>query len=96
MLLGIEAIRACARYGNDYAMDARAWLADVALMPIDDEVLDRAATVGPPGLRALDALHLATALTIRDEVGSFFTYDDRLAEAARDQGFAVCHPGEPV
>lgn len=93
VLLGVEAIRACARYGADYASDARAWLMDVALMPIDDEVLDCAAAVGSPTLRALDALHLATALTIKDEIGSFFTYDDRLAEAALDQGFTVLHLG---
>jgi len=96
MLLGVEATRACARYGTDYAADARAWLEDVALMPIDDKVLDWAATVGPPTLKALDALHLATALTIKDDIGSFFTYDDRLAEAALDQGFTVLHPGYPA
>ena len=93
MLLGVEAIRACARYGSDYAADARAWLMDIALMPIDDEVLDCAATVGSPALRALDALHLATALTIREEVGSFFTYDARLAEVALAHGFTVLQPG---
>jgi uncharacterized protein len=96
MLLGVEATRACARYGTEYAVDARAWLEDVVLMPIDDEVLDLATTVGPSGLRALDALHLATALTIKNEIGSFFTYDDRLAEAAVEQGFAVLRPGSPV
>lgn len=89
MLLGVEAIRACARYGTGYAADARAWLMGMALIPIDDEVLDRAATIGTPPLRALDALHLATACTIREEIGSFFTYDDRLADAATDHGFAV-------
>ena len=89
MLLGVEAIRACARYGPEYAADARVWLMHMALMPIDDEVLDRASTIGAPALRALDALHLATAHTIREEIGSFFTYDDRLADAATDHGFAV-------
>lgn len=95
MLLGVEAIRACVRYGTGYAADARAWLGDVALVPIDDEVMDRAATLGPSGLRTLDALHLATALTIRDEIGAFFTYDQRLAEAAADHGLPIFHPGEP-
>jgi predicted nucleic acid-binding protein len=93
-LLGVEAIRACARYGPEYAADARAWLEGVALVPIDDEVLDRAAAVGPLALRALDALHLATALTIKDELGSFFTYDERLAEAALGHGFTVLRPGD--
>ncbi len=89
MLLGVEAIRACARYGPDYAADARAWLMDMALMPIDDEVLDLASSVGPSKLRALDALHLATAVAIEEDIGSFFTYDDRLADAAADHGFPV-------
>lgn len=96
MLLGVEAIRACARYGTDYAADARAWLSDLVLMPIDDEVLERASTVGAPNLRALDAIHLATALSIQSEIGSFFTYDDRLAAAAAAHGFAVLGPGSPV
>lgn len=92
VLLGVEAIRACTRYGDEYAADARAWLMDLALMPIDDEVLDLAATVGTPALRALDGLHLATALAIRNEIGSFITYDDRLAGAAIEHGFAVFPP----
>ncbi len=37
-----------------------------------------------PTLRSLDALHLATALSVRDEIGVFVTYDQRLAEAAAD------------
>lgn len=93
MLLGVEAIRACARYGPGYAADARAWLGDVALVPIDDEVLDCAATLGPPGMRALDALHLATALTIEDEIGALVTYDQRLAETAASHGLPVLCPG---
>lgn len=93
MLLGVEAIRTCARYGTDYATDARAWLEDVALVPLDDEVLDRATTLSPPGLKALDALHLATALTIEDEIGAFFTYDRRLGEAAADHGLPVLYLG---
>jgi len=95
MLLGVEAVRACARYGTAYAADARAWLTDVALMPIDGEVLDCASTLGSPGLRALDALHLATALSIEDEIGSFFTYDQRLADAAAASGLAVYRPEPP-
>lgn len=91
-LLGVEAIRACQRYGEGYAEDARSFIVDVALLPLDDAVLDEAASLGPTRLRSLDALHLATALSIRDEIGAFFTYDDRLAEAAADRGLAVARP----
>jgi predicted nucleic acid-binding protein len=91
-LLGVEAIRACERYGEEYAEDARSFIVDVALLPLDDAVLEEAAAIGPTGLRSLDALHLATALSIKDEVGAFFTYDERLAEAAANHGLAVARP----
>lgn len=91
-LLGVEAIRACGRYGKDYAADARSFLLDVALLPLDDAILAEAASVKPPALRSLDALHLATALSIRDELGAFFTYDQNLAKAATERGLPVRSP----
>jgi predicted nucleic acid-binding protein len=90
-LLGLEAIRACARYGDEYAQDARAWLEGMALLPLSDAVLDQA-TLAPPGLRSLDALHLATALSVREEIGVFVTYDERLGEAAKEHGLGVVQP----
>jgi hypothetical protein len=70
-LFGVEAIRARMRYGPRYASDAHAFLLDVALVPLDDSVLAKAASLEPVGLRSLDSLHLATALSIRDELGAF-------------------------
>jgi predicted nucleic acid-binding protein len=93
MLLGVEAVRACARYGREYAEDARAWLEGVSLLPLDDEVLDVATSLSPSTLRTLDGLHLATAITVRAEIGAFFTYDQRLAQAATDHGLPVVAPG---
>jgi predicted nucleic acid-binding protein len=91
-LLGVEAIRACARYEGEYAARARAFLEGVALLPLDDAVLDEAAAIGPAELRSLDALHLATALSVRDEIGLFVTYDERLGTAAADRGLSVSRP----
>jgi predicted nucleic acid-binding protein len=91
-LLGVEAIRACERYGREYAQGARSFLADVALLPLDDAVLDKAASIDPATLRSLDALHLATALSIREEIGVFITYDQRLGGAAAEQGLPVSRP----
>jgi len=91
-LLGVEAIRACGRYGEPYAAEARLFLADVALLPLDDAVLDKAASIAPTALRSLDALHLATALSIRDDVGAFVSYDDRLCDAAAGRGLPVSRP----
>ena len=91
-LLAVESLRACARYGAAYAREARVWLEGVALLAMDDQVLDEAASLEPATLRSLDALHLATALSIRDDLGAFFTYDKRLAEAAEAHGLLVTSP----
>ena len=45
-----------------------------------------------PTLRSLDAIHLATALAIDDEV-EFITYDEGLASAAREHRLRVVQPG---
>jgi predicted nucleic acid-binding protein len=60
---------------------------------MDDALLLAAARLEPPGLRPLDAIHLATALSIRGRVGVLFCYDARLADAAQSAGFVVARPG---
>lgn len=91
-LLGVEAVRACGRYGQVYAAEASAFLADVSLLPLSDAILAEAASVGPRSLRSLDALHLASALSVRDDLGAFFTYDVNLAEVSADLGLPVLAP----
>lgn len=91
-LLAVESIRACARRSSEDALEARRWLEGISLLPLDDLVLDIARELEPTRLRSLDALHLATALSIRDEIGLFVSYDERLAEAAHDQGLTVAQP----
>lgn len=51
-----------------------------------------AATIGPPTLRTLDAIHLASAAALGDDLEAFVTYDRRLAEAARALGMPVASP----
>ncbi len=67
-------------------------LGRVTLLTIEDRALHRAAELEPPSLRTIDALHLATALTLRAPEG-FVTYDRRLADAARMAGLVVFSPG---
>jgi predicted nucleic acid-binding protein len=67
-------------------------LEGVSLLPLDDPILDRATELEPAELRSLDALHLATALSIRDEIGVFVTYDERLGDVAEAQGLTVSRP----
>jgi predicted nucleic acid-binding protein len=63
------------------------------LLALDAEVREEAARLGSPQVRALDAIHLATALAIGDDDLEFITYDDRQAAAARELGLTVVQPG---
>lgn len=67
-------------------------LGALGLMALDDKVVAAAGSVLPSTLRTLDAIHLATALTIPG-LEALVTYDDRLGEAARASGIAVVQPG---
>lgn len=91
-LLGVEAVRACRRIGEELATAAEAGLADIALVPVDEQVLALARRLDPAQLRSLDALHLATALSIGHDLGAVFSYDDRLAAAAGAAGVLVLAP----
>jgi predicted nucleic acid-binding protein len=44
-------------------------------------------------LRSLDAIHLATALSINEPGLEVITYDGRFAEAALASGLRVIQPG---
>jgi predicted nucleic acid-binding protein len=93
-LARVEVVRALARVaaGPAARQRAAAVLARVGLVAIDDAVLEVAARLRPPTLRSLDAVHLATALSVGDELGAFVTYDDRLAAAAGRARLRVLSP----
>jgi predicted nucleic acid-binding protein len=55
-------------------------------------VLARACGARPQGLSTLDAIHLASAMTIKQDLTAFVSYDDRLVAAARDAGLPVESP----
>lgn len=67
-------------------------IAGLGLITLDDKVVVAAGQVSPPTVRTLDAIHVATALTIPG-LEALVTYDDRLSEAARGSGIAVVQPG---
>ena len=84
--LGLED-RGIAKYRADVleAVDA------FGLVALDSIVLERALEPFPTGLGFLDAIHLASALLIRDDLDGlvFATHDDELGTAARATGFLV-------
>ena len=69
----------------------RALLASLSIVAVTENVLDTAATLVSVQVRALDAIHLASALEIGAD--TMIVYDRRLADAARAAGLAVLAPG---
>jgi predicted nucleic acid-binding protein len=92
-LAGVEVVRACRRINPGALPDARALLAGLDLIPLAGAVIAEAADVGETTLRSLDAIHLASALSIRDDLSAFIAYDHRLSEAASAAGLQLLAPG---
>jgi len=91
-LLRTESLRAVRQLGGDVLSTIREGLRRVDLVAIDDRILDAAGTLEPRVLRTLDAIHLATALAVGDDLESVVTYDERMAEGARLLGLPTAAP----
>lgn len=70
---------------------ARGVLAEVSLASLSRELLERAAELTSRRVRSLDAVQLATALTV--EADELVAYDRRLLDAATAAGLTVASPG---
>jgi len=93
VLARVEVMRAAATVEDrSVIQQARTVLAGVNLILPDDRILSAAITCNPPELRSLDAIHLATALSLGHRVAGMFVYDRRLADAARHHGLTVWAP----
>jgi uncharacterized protein len=87
----VETVRNCDRMGT-YPNLMSQLLRDYDEFEITTEIRDRAANL-PGRLKALDAIHVATAETLGDELISFVTYDRTMATVARSRGLPVASPG---
>lgn len=81
-----------ARFGAVARRRAREVLARVAMVDIDRRILTAAAAIDPATVRTLDAIHLATALALREDVVALVTYDRRLAMASERADLQVLTP----
>lgn len=88
----IEVERVARRIGGGAIRRARTVLSRIALVDLDDEVVETAAALKPPTLRTLDAIHLGTALSLRSDLGAVCAYDARLAGAAAAEAIEVFSP----
>lgn len=87
-----EAMRAVRHLGPEALATVRDGLRRIDLVGIDDRILDAAGILEPRIVRTLDAIHLATALAIGDDLDAVVTYDDRMADAAKLLGLRVARP----
>ena len=87
-----ELVRAVRRAAPDRVVQARAVLDAVTLLEVSTAIFEEAGRLDPVIVRSLDAVHLAAALSLGDDLDAIVTYDDRLAEAARANGVAVAAP----
>jgi predicted nucleic acid-binding protein len=90
-----EVMIAARRAGRSTARAERV-LDGIAFIPIDDGILREAAALGPKDLRTLDAIHVATALSLRPDVVTMITYDVRQALVASALGLVVAKPGSTL
>ena len=88
-LAKVEVVRAVRAHGSAAATRARQLLRRLDLVQLDDELLDSAATLNGDVLRSLDAIHLAAAQALGDELAAIVTYDERIAAAAERLGLVV-------
>jgi predicted nucleic acid-binding protein len=90
----VELMRVVARYGESgLAERARFLLDGLDIIPLTEPVIALAETIGPPTLRSLDAIHLAAATRIKQDLTVFVTYDHRLLDGCRQIGLATATPG---
>lgn len=93
-IVDVEVRRAVARSSTAQAEErVERVLERIVKLELDATLAASAGWLRPPGLRTLDAIHLAAALTLGPQLDALVTYDRRLAEAADTAGIKVAAPG---
>lgn len=91
-LARVELVRAVRRAAPDRLVRSREVLDAITLLDVTSQLFDEASRIDPPALRTLDAVHLAVALDLGDDLESIVTYDERLREAAAGNGVPTTSP----
>jgi predicted nucleic acid-binding protein len=85
---------------REFMMLAQELMGGIAAIPVEDELLGpddmlgQAERITPYSVATLDAIHLGTAVWLaeHDLLDTLMTYDNRLAEGARENGLTVLAP----
>lgn len=92
-LASVEVLRAVRGRTDEVRTNARAVLSTIDFIEVDLALFGSAIELDPSILRTLDAIHVAAALLVGDELDDVITYDARMADAARIAGLRVEAPG---
>lgn len=92
VLTEIETFRVLSRHAPEVVARLPRLLDTMDLIEIEPGIRILAQTIKPATVRSLDAIHLATALSMRRRLTFFITYDKRLADAAAQAGLIVEMP----
>lgn len=87
-----ELTRAVRRVAPDRILEAHALLDGLILLTVPASMFAAAGRLDPDELRSLDAIHLAAALELGDDLEALVAYDERLQHAARLNGIEVVAP----
>jgi len=87
----IETVRNCDRVGTFPNLMTRL-LREYSEIGITSRIRDSAVAL-PDRLKALDAIHVASAETLGRDLVAFVTYDRRMATVAKSRGLPVASPG---
>ena len=91
-LVRTETIRAVRRTFPEQLDRALTTLGLLNLLRVTPTAFRRASDLGPESLRSLDALHLASALELGEDLEGMITYDSRLTVACARHGVRVMAP----
>jgi predicted nucleic acid-binding protein len=91
-LLAVEARRSVLRVEPSGLPRTDLALVDVIQIGMTAAVLEKAGRLPDPMLRTLDAIHVATALLIREDVDVIVSYDHRMLAAAAAHGLPIAAP----
>ena len=92
-LLLVEARRAVQRVNPRRLPRLDLMLDTVTRAVVSDAVVESASRLPGQHLRSPDAIHLATALMLADDLQVLISYDDRLLDAAAAPDIPVAAPG---
>lgn len=94
-LTRVELMRTAVRDGSSGLADRASRVLDgIDIIPITEAVIARAETIGPSTLCSLDAIHLASAAHIAEQLTGVLAYDRRLLEGCAHLGYPTWSPAQ--